>query len=152
MKLVIVGSGGMGAVSLSHMIAYMAIEKGLHVKSTEIHGMAKKGGLVEIYMKIDEGASPFISQSEADFVILMDGRYLEYASAFLSQNGVMVSLSDEERKDIVRNYGDLRFASAFMLGRFLSRQDIFTMGEASRVIKRFKSVEKNLKALKEGMR
>ncbi len=151
MKLVMIGSGGMGVVSLSRMVAYMAIHRGLSVKSTEIHGMAKKGGLVEVYMKIGEGASPFIVQGEADSVIVMDNKYLDYAKAFLKNDGVLVQFSEEDKRFVVEKFGDLRFASSFVLGKFLKTQELFGMEDAKEVLKGFKSPKENLEALKRGV-
>jgi indolepyruvate ferredoxin oxidoreductase beta subunit len=150
MKIVILGAGGMGAISLSKIIAQAAMNKNLSVKSTEIHGMAKKGGLVEIYMKIDEGASPYISKKDADFVILLDDSYFEYGSSFLMKTDNMVVLNYKKRQLITSEFGDIRLANSFMLGEFAKRQPSFTKYEIINVLKHFKRPDDNIRAFERG--
>ncbi len=152
MKLVIIGVGGMGAISLSKTIAQMAINKNLSVKSSEIHGMAKKGGLVEVQMKIDEGLSGVVLQKEADIVILLEDLYIQYAKAFLNKNGILITLTKEEKESIKKEFGDIKFANSFILGRFIKKQSIFNKYDAAEVLKNIKFSEKNLRSFEGGVR
>ncbi len=152
MKLVILGVGGMGAISLSKIIAQMSIIKGLSIKSSEIHGMAKKGGLVEVQMKIGEGKSGVVLQKTADFVLVLDEAYLEYGEAFLKNKGIgLIALTSEDKRWVVDNLGDVRFASALVLGKFVKQQDLFTRDDAIKVLKGFKTFEKNRIAFERGL-
>ncbi len=150
MKLVILGIGGMGAISLSKTIAQIAMNKDMSVKSTEIHGMAKKGGLVEIYMKIGEGVSPYIPQGDADFAVVLDELYSEYAVSFLNKNGKLIMLSNNDKYEIVEEFGDAKFANSFILKKFIDKQNIITEDDALSVLKNIKQSEKNIEAFKRG--
>ncbi len=152
MKLVILGVGGMGAISLSKIIAQMSIIRGLSVRSSEIHGMAKKGGLVEVQMKIGEGKSGVVLQRSADFALVLNETYLEYGEAFLKDNGVgLITLTSEDKRWIIDNLGDVRFANALVLGRFVKYQDLFTEDDAIKALRRFKFFEKNTIAFERGL-
>ncbi len=152
MKLVILGVGGMGAIYISKIIAQMSIIKGLPVRSSEIHGMAKKGGLVEVQMKIGEGKSGVVLQKTADFVLVLDEAYLGYGGAFLKDESFdLITLTDKDKKWVVDNLGDVRFASSIVLGRFVKQQDIFTKDDAVGILKRFKFFDKNKIAFERGL-
>lgn len=152
MKLVILGVGGMGAISLSKIIAQMSMIKGLPVRSSEIHGMAKKGGLVEVQMKIGEGKSGVVLQNTADFALVLDEAYLGYGEAFLKDKVFgLIALTDKDKKWIMDNLGDVRFASSIVLGKFVKQQDIFTKDDAVETLKGFKFFEKNRIAFERGL-
>jgi len=152
MKLVILGVGGMGAISLSKIIAQMSMNKGLSVRSSEIHGMAKKGGLVEVQMKIVEGKSGVVLRNTADFVLVLDEAYLRYGGAFLKDKTFgLITLTYEDKRWVVNNLGDIRFANALVLGKFVRQQDLFTEGDVIDVLKRFKFFEKNRIAFERGL-
>ncbi len=152
MKIVIIGVGGMGAVSLSHMIAAMAMNRSMEVISTEIHGMAKKGGMVEIYMKIGASMSPFILPGEAHHVLLFSDEYLEYARGFLLPDGKLLRLSDEEKLKIVNSCGDIRFSSSYLLGRFVVENSLFGKDDAIAVLDGFKNAIENKKCFERGLK
>ncbi len=151
MKLIILGVGGMGAITLSKMIAQMAINRNLHVKSSEIHGMAKKGGLVEVQMKINEGTSGVVLQHEADISIAFKDEFRKYATAFLKQGGKLVIFKDKVINDFVREFKDIRYISSFALGVFVRYQNIFTKEDAYKIIGNLKNRELNLKAFEKGV-
>ncbi|WP_022669708.1 2-oxoacid:acceptor oxidoreductase family protein [Hippea alviniae] len=151
MKLVILGVGGMGAITLSKMIAQMSMDRDLSVKSSEIHGMAKKGGLVEVQMKINEGTSGVVLQHEADISIVFRREFKEYASAFLKQDGRLIVFEDKVINDFVKEFKDIRYISSFALGVFVKHQDIFTKEDAYKVIGGLKNRDLNLKAFEKGV-
>ncbi len=151
MKLSILGVGGMGAISLSKLIAQIAIDKNLPVKSTEIHGMAKKGGLVEIYMKINEGVSPYISQRESDFCIILDELYLDYGTVLVKEKHGLIVLKKDEKEMIASEFGDVRFANSFILGKFFKKQEIFDKKSIIDALKAFKRPKENIKAFERGL-
>ena len=152
MKLVILGVGGMGAITLSKIIARICIEKGVPVHSSEIHGMAKKGGLVEIQMKLGNWKSGVVLKRTADFAIVLDKAYENYAKSYLKNitRGLIV-LSDEDKIWAAKELGDVRFASAFLLGRFIKNQSVFDKDDALSVLKGFKFFDKNKISFERGL-
>lgn len=69
-NLEIVGVGGQGILTSSQVIGRAALEKGLDVYMSEVHGMAQRGGVVVTTVKIGEEVySPLIGKGEADIVL-----------------------------------------------------------------------------------
>lgn len=121
MKLVILGKGGQGVIFFSRAIAQAAIKKGLSVRSTEIKGMAKKGGAVEIQMKIGEGMSGTIRRGTADMVVLLSKDLLPYAKTF-GEN--IFTFTDDEVKTANETIS-ARFSNTFLLGVFVRKTSLF---------------------------
>ncbi len=150
MNIVILGVGGMGVISLSKTIANMAMNKHFPVRSSEIHGMAKKGGLVEVHLKIDGGLSPMVGVGQADYVIILDDKYKIYAENF-ADGDKLISLKNEEKIEIMNKFGSVMFANSFILGKFLKKQDTFCENDAIKVLENFKKSKENINAFKKGI-
>jgi indolepyruvate ferredoxin oxidoreductase beta subunit len=83
MNIVIAAVGGQGALFASHVIGRVALDKGLDVKVSEVHGMSQRGGSVVTYVRYGERiASPVVEEGFADvvmaFEMLEGGRYVSY--------------------------------------------------------------------------
>jgi indolepyruvate ferredoxin oxidoreductase beta subunit len=85
-NMIICGVGGQGILSISYVVDNAAVEKGLRIKQSEVHGMAQRGGAVVSHLRIsdDEIFSDLIPTSEADLILSMEPleslRYLAYLS------------------------------------------------------------------------
>ena len=82
-NLLLVGVGGQGTILASKVLAEVAMQSGLDVKMSEIHGMAQRGGSVVTHVKIGEKvSSPLIEKGEADIILAFEQlealRWLEY--------------------------------------------------------------------------
>ncbi|MGB9761377.1 MAG: 2-oxoacid:acceptor oxidoreductase family protein [Caldimicrobium thiodismutans] len=130
MKLVILGKGGQGVLFFSKILAQMALNEGRSVKATEIKGMAKKGGVVEVQMKIDEGLSPLIKRGEADLVILLSPDLEEYGKTFGKK---ILKFSEEEIKKAFEQVPQ-RLVNTYLLGILLARHQIFNKNTALKVL------------------
>lgn len=83
MNIMIVGVGGQGTLLASRIIGAAAINLGVDVKLSEVHGMSQRGGSVVTYVKYGENvASPIIGEGEADIIIAFEQleayRYVSY--------------------------------------------------------------------------
>ncbi len=121
MKLVVLGKGGQGVIFFSRMIAQAAIKKGLSVCSTEIKGMAKKGGTVEIQMKIGEGLCGLVKRGNADMVILLSNDLIDYAMTFGDR---IFSFTEEDIKAALSSVS-MRQVNTFLLGVFVKKTSLF---------------------------
>lgn len=121
MKLVIIGKGGQGVIFFSRVIAEAAAKKGLMVRSTEIKGMAKKGGIVEIQMKIGEGMSGVVRKGSADIVILLSEDLIDYAKAF----GDRIFTFSKEEIHAGLSSVPMRYVNTFLLGVFVKKTALF---------------------------
>jgi indolepyruvate ferredoxin oxidoreductase beta subunit len=79
------GVGGQGNVLSARVLAEAALSMGYDVKTSEVHGMAQRGGSVICMVRWSEKVhSPLIPAGKANFLLafeLLEGlRYLEYIS------------------------------------------------------------------------
>ncbi len=67
------GVGGQGIVLASRILAQAALNDGLDVKVSEVHGMSQRGGSVYTMVRMGEKVfSPLISRGQADIVISLE--------------------------------------------------------------------------------
>ncbi len=69
-SVLIVGVGGQGSLLTSRILGTAALELGMDVKVSEVHGMAQRGGSVVTYVRMGENvASPIIEEGGADYML-----------------------------------------------------------------------------------
>jgi len=141
MKLVILGKGGQGVLFFSKVLALTAMEEGKTVKVSEIKGMAKKGGVVEVQMKIGEGYSPRIKRGSADLVILLSPELEEYGKTFGTN---VFSFSEKEIGSALKEV-PLKYVNTYLMGIFLAKTHIFDIDKVLKVLD-----EENQKSLIKG--
>jgi indolepyruvate ferredoxin oxidoreductase beta subunit len=84
--IIVAGVGGQGVLSVSAVIASAAMEEGLQVKQSEVHGMAQRGGAVLANLRLSDQpiASDLIAHGRASLILSMEPleslRYLKYLS------------------------------------------------------------------------
>ncbi|MEM0202870.1 MAG: indolepyruvate oxidoreductase subunit beta [Archaeoglobaceae archaeon] len=90
LNILIVGVGGQGALTTAHLIARSAMKAGLNVITAETHGMAQRGGSVEVHVRLGEVFSPLIPDGSADIVLALEPvEALRYAR-FIGKNTVVI--------------------------------------------------------------
>jgi indolepyruvate ferredoxin oxidoreductase, beta subunit len=72
--IILAGVGGQGIISIAAIIGYAALEQGLHLKQSEVHGMSQRGGDVQSNLRISdkEIASDLIPFGRADIIISVE--------------------------------------------------------------------------------
>jgi indolepyruvate ferredoxin oxidoreductase beta subunit len=91
--VILAGVGGQGVLSIAAIIAQAAMNEGLTVRQSEVHGMAQRGGAVLAHLRIsDTGiASDLVPKGGADLIVSMEPleslRYTEW----LSPRGMVIS-------------------------------------------------------------
>jgi indolepyruvate ferredoxin oxidoreductase beta subunit len=68
-RVVFVGVGGQGNLLASNLLGQAALDMGIPVVVSEIHGMAQRGGVVESAVLMGGAKSPIVSNGEADVVV-----------------------------------------------------------------------------------
>jgi len=91
-KIVLVGVGGQGILTISDVIAFATLNKGLNILGSEVHGMAQKGGSVITNLKIGkELYSPSIPLGSAHILVSLEEnetlRYMKY----LKPKGIVIT-------------------------------------------------------------
>jgi len=73
LNVLVVGVGGQGVIMVSKVLAQLGQSQGLQVKQSEVHGMAKRGGVVFSHVRLGrEVWSPTIAQGQADVLLAME--------------------------------------------------------------------------------
>ena len=90
-NIMIVGVGGQGTLLTSRIIGKAAMNMGLDVKISEVHGMAQRGGSVVTFVRFGEAVcEPVVEEGQADVIIAFERlEALRYAH-FLKKDGVLV--------------------------------------------------------------
>lgn len=82
------GIGGQGILKASEICSWAAMFDGFHVKKSEVHGMAQRGGSVESHVRFGKQVySPLISVGGADCLVCFHIEEHERLKAFLKPDG-----------------------------------------------------------------
>jgi len=69
-NMLIVGTGGQGQITLLQILAEAALLEGYDIKTSELHGLSQRGGLVEVHLRFGKKIySPLVSQGKADLIL-----------------------------------------------------------------------------------
>jgi indolepyruvate ferredoxin oxidoreductase beta subunit len=84
--IILAGVGGQGILSIAATIGLAAVEKNLHLKQSEVHGMSQRGGDVQSHLRLSDKEihSDLIPNGSADLIISVEPmealRYLPWLS------------------------------------------------------------------------
>jgi indolepyruvate ferredoxin oxidoreductase beta subunit len=84
--IILAGVGGQGILSIAATIGLAAVEEGLFLKQSEVHGMSQRGGDVQSHLRISDSEihSDLIPHGGADLIISVEPmealRYLPWLS------------------------------------------------------------------------
>lgn len=96
------GIGGQGVLKASEICGWAALYAGYHIKKSEVHGMAQRGGSVESHLRFGKKVySPLISTGGADFLVCFHLDEHPRLKAFLKKDGVdLTAFLDKAQKAI----------------------------------------------------
>jgi len=84
LDILLVGVGGQGILTSAAILAKSAINSGINVITAETHGMAQRGGSVEVHVRFGDVKSPLIPYGSADIMVALEPsealRYTHYCS------------------------------------------------------------------------
>ncbi|NPA45191.1 MAG: indolepyruvate oxidoreductase subunit beta [Chlorobi bacterium] len=105
--IILSGVGGQGILSIAATIGTAALQSGLYMKQSEVHGMSQRGGDVSSNMRISDKpiASDLIPKGKADVIISVEPmealRYISY----LKPDGWLITNSKPFNN--IPNYPDI---------------------------------------------
>jgi len=111
------GIGGQGVLKASEICCTAALFEGCHVKKSEVHGMAQRGGSVESHVRLGQAQesiySPLIIPGRADYLVCFHRDEEKRLKGYLKPGGVdfLPYLDDFEER-----FADRRFLNTFCLG------------------------------------
>ncbi|MEM4618150.1 MAG: 2-oxoacid:acceptor oxidoreductase family protein, partial [Ignisphaera sp.] len=70
--IVLSGVGGQGIITMGIVIGDACTKLGVNIKIAETHGMAQRGGSVEVFVRIGDIEAPLIPIASADYVVALE--------------------------------------------------------------------------------
>ena len=91
-NILIVGVGGQGVLLASEVLSLLALESGLDVKKSEVHGMSQRGGVVSSHVRMGKKVySPTINHAEADALVSFEAAECVRALPWLKPGGTVIT-------------------------------------------------------------
>lgn len=110
-SIVLAGVGGQGTLIAGKLLGILAMNMGLDVKVSEVHGMSQRGGSVITYVKIaPEVHSPIIEEGTADFILSFEQVEAVRWASLLKKGGVMI-VNDQKIKSLPVLMGQMEYPS-----------------------------------------
>lgn len=110
-SIVLAGVGGQGTLIAGKLLGILAMNLGLDVKVSEVHGMSQRGGSVITYVKIaPQVHSPIIEEGTADFILSFEQVEAIRWASLLKKGGVMI-VNDQKIKSLPVLMGQTEYPS-----------------------------------------
>ncbi len=105
--IVLCGVGGDGIVSVAKIISDAALNMGLYLKQSEIHGMSQRGGSVFSHLRLssDEIFADVIPEGQADIILSSEPMEALRYLPFLNKDGWVIT--NAEPFVNIGNYPDM---------------------------------------------
>jgi indolepyruvate ferredoxin oxidoreductase, beta subunit len=108
------GTGGQGVLSASEVCGWAAVYDGYHVKKSEVHGMAQRGGSVESNLRFGKNVfSPLTPLGRADYLVSFHPDEHARCLGMLSEGGVDLISSLDVALNTIE---DKRYVNTYLLG------------------------------------
>jgi len=88
-RIVIAGTGGQGVITSARLLTEFFVSRGHQVLSSQLHGMAQRGGAVQSLVTVDSGISPVLGRCGADFVLGLEPVETVRALPFITSRTVV---------------------------------------------------------------
>jgi indolepyruvate ferredoxin oxidoreductase beta subunit len=144
------GIGGQGVLSASEVCGWAALYQGYHVKKSEVHGMAQRGGSVESHLRFGKKVfSPLVPFAQADYLVSFYKDEGVRLKGFLKKKGTDLS---EYLACSHKCLEDKKYLNTYLVG-VLSRH--LSIGEecwvkALEMVFKGKNIEENKKVFFQG--
>ncbi|WP_456478540.1 indolepyruvate ferredoxin oxidoreductase subunit beta [Geoglobus ahangari] len=109
-NVLIVGVGGQGVLTTSGLLARAGMYEGLNVVSAETHGMAQRGGSVEVHLRFGDVRAPLIPYGHADFIASLEPVEVLRYGQYMNEN-TLVLMNTRPISPPSVSTGDARYPS-----------------------------------------
>jgi indolepyruvate ferredoxin oxidoreductase, beta subunit len=161
-QIIVSGTGGQGVLFLTRFFAEAALESGHDVLTSEIHGMAMRGGTVVSHVKVGAFKSPLIRWGHADAGLLLTAGNLALHGGFVREEGRLfintAARGGRESIDasaLATEMGAPSLTNVILLGFAIGSRSLFCDEETGiKVIKRISGpdqFERNVRAFEMGL-
>jgi len=83
-NIVLTGVGGQGVITAANILGKAAVNAGVNVFVSEVHGMAQRGGSVNCTVRIGNVSGPLVASGTADAIVSIEPtealRYIHYSN------------------------------------------------------------------------
>ncbi|AWR98074.1 indolepyruvate oxidoreductase subunit beta [Acidianus sulfidivorans JP7] len=83
-NIIIAGVGGQGIITMGRILVEAANLSGVKALVSETHGLAQRGGAVNVHVRMGDVYAPLIRRGEADYLVALEAtealRNIEYAN------------------------------------------------------------------------
>lgn len=95
-NIILAGVGGQGILTIAAVLDTAALESGLNLKQSEVHGMSQRGGAVQSHVRISDTEihSDLIPRGKADIIISVEPMEALRYLPFLKKDGYLVTDSN----------------------------------------------------------
>ncbi|MBE0537394.1 MAG: indolepyruvate oxidoreductase subunit beta [Phycisphaerae bacterium] len=149
-NIVFGGIGGQGILKASEICATAALCEGHHVKKSEVHGMAQRGGSVESHVRFGDAVySPLVGAGLADFLVCFHKDEHQRLRPFLKPGGTDLT---DYLEPAARAITHPRHLNTFLVGALSARLGIGeeSWTKAMHAVFDAKILEENLKVFRAG--
>ncbi len=114
-NVILCGTGGQGILLASEVLSAAAMNAGMDVKKSEVHGMAQRGGSVSSHVRFGEKVySPLVEKGTADLILAMEKMEGLRWAPYLSEEGRLI-VSDLEINPMTVNTGQAEYPDVLAL-------------------------------------
>lgn len=90
-NVIFAGVGGQGVILASRILMDVAMRSGFDVKSSEVHGMAQRGGSVDCHVRFaDKIHSPLVPKGKADYIVALEQLEAVRKIEYLAPGGTII--------------------------------------------------------------
>jgi indolepyruvate ferredoxin oxidoreductase beta subunit len=144
------GTGGQGVLKASEICSWAAMYAGHHVKKSEVHGMAQRGGSVESHVRFGKRVySPLVAVGTADFLVCFHHDEHPRLKTFLKKRGSDLTAFLDAAEQAVDNPRYLNTCLVGVLSAKLPIRASYWM-QAIETVFRDKGVEENKRIFLKG--
>jgi len=90
LNVLLVGVGGQGILTSAAILARAALKAGVNVITAETHGMAQRGGSVEVHVRFGDVKSPLIPAGAADVMVALEPVEALRYTHYLNENSTII--------------------------------------------------------------
>jgi len=104
--IILAGVGGQGILSIAAIVSISALNKGLYIKQSEVHGMSQRGGDVQSNLRLSDKPiySDLIAEGTADLVLSLEPIEALRYKHYLKKDGWLITNSKPYKN--MPNYPD----------------------------------------------
>lgn len=121
-NIIFYGIGGQGILKASELCSNAALIAGLHVKKSEVHGMAQRGGSVESHVRFGtEVYSPLVPEGRADILVCSYEKEHPRLAHFLKSDGIDLKGLLEDADNVLGE--DKKLLNTYLVGALSNHLD-----------------------------